>query len=159
MTSADPGQLVVVRRFWTLQEALAAKGVLDTSGIESFIADEHVISMTTSNLGGVRLFVKQSDAETAGSCVRRKLSSVLLRARDFLPVSEKATFRDLGPYQPQIRRGYHRIGGATELSFQSRSAMAANYFSGRGIEKQESVVVPLITAPIVVVIEIKQVHD
>jgi len=63
----DPNSYVVLRRFVDLEQALAAKSVLDASGIDSYLADENAIRMMISNLGGVRLFVRQPEAETAAA--------------------------------------------------------------------------------------------
>ena len=63
----DPNSYVVLRRFVDLEQALAAKRVLDASGIDSYLADENAIRMMISNLGGVRLFVRQPEAETAAA--------------------------------------------------------------------------------------------
>ena len=62
---AHHDQYVVVRRFIDLPQALAAKSALHSSGIESFLADENASRIMLSNLGGIRLFVKHSDAEAA----------------------------------------------------------------------------------------------
>ena len=67
VASDDPDRYVVLRQFRDLPEALAAKSALDSSGIESFIADENTVSLVSSNLGGIRLFVRQSDAEAAAA--------------------------------------------------------------------------------------------
>ena len=63
----DPNSYVVLRRFVDLEQALAAKSVLDASGIDSYLADENAIRMMISNLGGVRHFVRQPEAETAAA--------------------------------------------------------------------------------------------
>jgi hypothetical protein len=63
----DPDPYVVVRRFVGLQEALVAKSALESSGIESYVADENTIHLIGSHLGGVRLFVRKSDAEAAST--------------------------------------------------------------------------------------------
>jgi Putative prokaryotic signal transducing protein len=63
----DPNAYVMLRRFLDLEQALAAKALLDSLGIDSYLADEHTIRMMISNLGGVRLFVRRSDAETAAT--------------------------------------------------------------------------------------------
>jgi hypothetical protein len=67
VTSTDLYRYVVVRRFVDLEQALAAKSMLDSSGIESYLADENAIRTMISNLGGVRLFVRRSDAEAAAT--------------------------------------------------------------------------------------------
>jgi hypothetical protein len=61
-------ELVMLRRFRDLSEAMLAKGMLDSAGIESSLKDENMIRMNwfISNLiGGVRLMVKPEDVEAA----------------------------------------------------------------------------------------------
>jgi len=65
VTSTNPDPYVVVRRFINLHKALAAKAVLDASGMDSYLADEETTHLMGSHLGGVRLFVRQSDAQSA----------------------------------------------------------------------------------------------
>jgi hypothetical protein len=60
--------LCVVRKFGSYSEALIAKTCLDGSGIECVLADENVLGANpflSIVLGGVRLFVKQSDFSEA----------------------------------------------------------------------------------------------
>ena len=60
--------LVIVRRFRDLHEAMLAKGMLDSAGIESHLRDDNMIRMNwfISNLiGGARLMVKTEDFESA----------------------------------------------------------------------------------------------
>ena len=74
-TGADPGRdlleladVVSIRQFRDLHEALLAKGALDSAEIESFLVDDNMIRMDWfwSNLiGGIKLCVKQEDAEAA----------------------------------------------------------------------------------------------
>jgi hypothetical protein len=74
-TGADPGRdlleladVVSIRQFRDLPEALLAKGALDSAEIESFLVDDNMIRMDWfySNLvGGIKLCVKQEDAEAA----------------------------------------------------------------------------------------------
>jgi hypothetical protein len=63
----DLNRYIVLRSFGDLPEALAAKSALDASGIQSFLADENAVRMMLSNLGGVRLYVKESDAKAAAA--------------------------------------------------------------------------------------------
>ncbi len=73
--SASPGRdsveladVVSIRQFRDLHEALLAKGALDSAEIESFLVDDNMIRMDWfwSNLvGGIKLCVKQEDADTA----------------------------------------------------------------------------------------------
>jgi len=60
--------VVSIRQFRDLPEALLAKGALESAGIECFLVDDNMIRMDWfySNLvGGVKLGVKQEDAEAA----------------------------------------------------------------------------------------------
>lgn len=60
--------LVTIRQFRDLPEALLARGVLDSAEIESFLADENIVRMDwfISNLvGGVKLKVRREDFESA----------------------------------------------------------------------------------------------
>jgi hypothetical protein len=65
VTFTGHNRYMVLRRFGDLPKALAAKSALDASGIDSFVADENTSRMILSNLGGIRLFVRQSDVEAA----------------------------------------------------------------------------------------------
>lgn len=60
--------LVVVRQFRDLPEALLAKGSLESAGIECFFADDNMVRMDwfISNLvGGIKLCVRPEDADAA----------------------------------------------------------------------------------------------
>jgi hypothetical protein len=60
--------LVMIRRFQSLTEALLAKGSLDSSGIECFLTDDNMVRMDwfiSNLLGGVKLLVNREDAESA----------------------------------------------------------------------------------------------
>lgn len=60
--------LVILKQFRDLPEALLAKGSLASAGIESFLADDNMVRMDwfISNLvGGIKLCVRPEDAETA----------------------------------------------------------------------------------------------
>ena len=60
---------VVVRSYTHVHEAHLAKSVLEASGIEAFIANEHLVSMawTYSNaVGGVTVAVPEERADEAG---------------------------------------------------------------------------------------------
>jgi hypothetical protein len=59
---------VMIRRYQLLPEALLSKSILDSAGIESFLADENLVRIDWfySNLvGGIKLLVRAQDAETA----------------------------------------------------------------------------------------------
>ena len=69
--------VVTLRQFLTVQEAVMAKSILDSAGIESFLADENVISMNwlwSNALGGVKLQVRKADVAVASELLEQKLS-------------------------------------------------------------------------------------
>ncbi len=60
--------LVTVRQFRDLPEALLAKGMLDSAGIECYLADENMVRLDwfiSNLLGGVKLKVREEDFGTA----------------------------------------------------------------------------------------------
>lgn len=58
--------LVTVRRFRELPEALIAKGSLESAGIECYLADDNMVRIFVSTFtGGVRLQVKPEDLAAA----------------------------------------------------------------------------------------------
>ena len=60
--------LVMVGRYRDLPNASIAKSILDSAGIDSFLADENIVRMDWfySNLmGGSKLMVREEDADTA----------------------------------------------------------------------------------------------
>lgn len=66
----DPhtGNPVVIRKYRDLPEALVAKSVLESAGIECFMADDNLVRLDWfySNLiGGIKLLVREEDAEAA----------------------------------------------------------------------------------------------
>lgn len=61
-------ELVTIRKFRDLPEALFAKGRLDSAGIESHLADDEMVRMNwfwSNLLGGIKLEVKPEDVESA----------------------------------------------------------------------------------------------
>jgi hypothetical protein len=73
VSTSSPGEdtlqqrdLVTIRRFQTLSEAMVAKSVLDGAGIESFLFDDNTARMYVSiAVGGIRMQVNRDDAEQA----------------------------------------------------------------------------------------------
>ncbi len=62
-------ELVTIRKFRDLPEALLAKGSLESSGIECFLADENLVRLDwfiSNFIGGIKLNVRAADAEIAG---------------------------------------------------------------------------------------------
>jgi hypothetical protein len=61
-------QLVTIRQFRDLPEALLAKGSLESSGIECFLADENLVRLDwfiSNFIGGIKLNVHAADVENA----------------------------------------------------------------------------------------------
>jgi hypothetical protein len=61
-------QLITIRQFRDLPEALLAKGCLESVGIECFLGDENLVRLDwfiSNFIGGIKLKVKAADAETA----------------------------------------------------------------------------------------------
>jgi hypothetical protein len=61
-------ELTTIRKFRDLPEALLAKGLLESIGIECFLLDDNMVRMDwfiSNAIGNMRLQVKQEDAEAA----------------------------------------------------------------------------------------------
>lgn len=88
-------ELVTIRKFRDLPEALLAKGSLESAGIEALLADDNVIRMDWfwSNLmGGIKLQVDQQDAEAANGILDQ-------------PIPEEFDVAGVGEYhQPRCPR-------------------------------------------------------
>lgn len=66
--AGNQNDLCVVRAFTSFSEALIARGLLDYSGVSCHLADEITLGsnpMLSHALGGVRLFVRQSELNDA----------------------------------------------------------------------------------------------
>jgi hypothetical protein len=66
--SVELADVVSIRQFRDLHEALLARGALDSAELESFLVDDNMIRMDWfySNLvGGIKLCVRQQDADAA----------------------------------------------------------------------------------------------
>ena len=61
VTSLESRDMVTLRQFRYLPEALLAKGILDSAGIECVVVDENMMNL----LGGIRLQVNRDDVEEA----------------------------------------------------------------------------------------------
>jgi hypothetical protein len=60
--------LVTIRQFRDLPEALLAKGSLESAGIECFLADDNLVRLDwfiSNFIGGIKLNVRSADAENA----------------------------------------------------------------------------------------------
>jgi hypothetical protein len=61
-------ELVTIRQFRDLPEALLAKGSLESAGIECFLADENLVLLDwfiSNFIGGIKLNVRAADVENA----------------------------------------------------------------------------------------------
>ena len=65
MDSHQVPELVTIRHFGDMSEALMAKGCLESAGIECFLADANVTRLEWPLSRGMRLQVSQDDAESA----------------------------------------------------------------------------------------------
>jgi hypothetical protein len=64
----DLQQLVTIRQFRDLPEALLAKGCLESAGIECFLRDDNLVRLDwfiSNFVGGIKLCVRQEDVEKA----------------------------------------------------------------------------------------------
>jgi hypothetical protein len=84
MTIPDPEdelnfrELVTIRKFRDLAEALLAKGRLESSGIESFLADDNMVRMDwliSNLLGGIKLKVEDVNVEIAEEILNHEVSN------------------------------------------------------------------------------------
>jgi hypothetical protein len=58
-------ELVTIRQFGNLAEALLARSCLDSAGIQCFLADANMAWLDSPVVRGMRLQVSPADAETA----------------------------------------------------------------------------------------------
>jgi len=61
----EASELVTIRQFGNLGEALMANGCLDSAGIECFLADSNMAWMDSPLVRGMRLQVSPGDVEDA----------------------------------------------------------------------------------------------
>jgi hypothetical protein len=64
----DIRELVTIREYRDLHEALLAKGRLESSGVDTFLADENIVHMDwliSTAIGGVKLRVDAANAQAA----------------------------------------------------------------------------------------------
>ncbi len=87
--------LVTLRQFRDLPEALLAKGSLDSAGIETFLVDDNMIRMDwfySNLLGGIKLKVRAEDADAANEILNQ-------------PIPEMVDVEGVGEYeQPKCPR-------------------------------------------------------
>jgi hypothetical protein len=92
---AELGDLVTLRQFRDLPEALLAKGSLESAGIESQLVDDNMIRMNwfiSNLLGGIKLKVHAEDVEAANEILNQ-------------PIPETIEIEGMGSYhQPKCPR-------------------------------------------------------
>ena len=72
-------ELVTIRQFRDLPEALLAKGSLESAGIECFLADENLVRLDwfiSNFIGGIKLKVRVPDAATRRNFSTSRFSKV-----------------------------------------------------------------------------------
>jgi hypothetical protein len=72
--------LVTLRKFRDLPEALLAKGSLESAGIESYLADDNMVRMNwfiSNFLGGIKLQVRAEDVEAALQILNQPIPETL----------------------------------------------------------------------------------
>lgn len=73
-------ELVTIRKFRDLPEALLAKGSLESAGIESFLGDDNMVRMDwfiSNLLGGIKLKVKPEDVDVANEILEQPIPEEL----------------------------------------------------------------------------------
>jgi ribosomal protein S27AE len=77
MKDVSQSELVTIRQFRDLPEALLAKGSLESAGIDSYFADDNMVRLDwfISNLiGGIKLKVRKEDEEEASQLLNQPIS-------------------------------------------------------------------------------------
>jgi hypothetical protein len=72
-------ELVTIGRFHELSEAVLAKGMLNSAGIECFLVDENtgrMLGFISNVIGGIRMQVNSVDAEAAMALLEQPISGV-----------------------------------------------------------------------------------
>lgn len=115
----EPPEPVMVRRFRDLLEAELAKSILDSAGIQGFLAEENIVRLDWfySNLvGGIKLLVREEDAEIAGKLLEQS-------------VPEKFDVEGVGEYQ-QPRCPRCQSFDATFCGLNKRATYATLWLTG-----------------------------
>jgi Putative prokaryotic signal transducing protein len=75
LQDSEHPRLVTLRQFRDLPEALLARSILDSAGIDCFLQDENTIRLDwlwSNAMGGVKLLVKEEDASDAANLLDQK---------------------------------------------------------------------------------------
>jgi hypothetical protein len=81
--------LIAIRKFRDLPEALLAKGAIESAGIECFLADDNLVRLDwfiSNFIGGVKLLVDRENADSAANVLNQ-------------PIPEGFDFQGAGDYQ------------------------------------------------------------
>jgi hypothetical protein len=76
----DVPDLVIIRRFGVLPDALLAKGALESAGIECFFDDANIVRMDwfiSNAVGGVKLLVRPDDLAVANEILNQRIPATL----------------------------------------------------------------------------------
>ena len=72
-------RLITIRQYRDLTDAQLAKGVLDSSGIPSYLRDENLVRMDwfySNSIGGIRLQVREQDLAAAEALLSQSISEL-----------------------------------------------------------------------------------
>ncbi|HZQ22852.1 MAG TPA: DUF2007 domain-containing protein [Terriglobales bacterium] len=98
-------ELITIRAFRDLPEALLAKGILDSASIDSFLSNENLVRLDwfiSNFVGGIRLQVASEDAEAANALLDQ-------------PIPEEFEIEGVGDYkQPRCPKCY-----SLDISFEN----------------------------------------
>lgn len=90
-TGPDHPKLVSVARFRDLDQATIARGLLQSAGIECFVADENVVRMDwfwSNMIGNMRLLVREEDAEAANEILAQPIPQTFSMGEDGEPFDQ-----------------------------------------------------------------------
>jgi len=88
----DIRELVTIRGYRDLHEALLAKGRLESSGVDTFLVDENMVRMAA--IGGVALQVDAVNVEAAKEILEHTAPENFEESTDFdLPTARVLPFR------------------------------------------------------------------
>jgi hypothetical protein len=76
----DVRELVTLRQFRDLPEALLAKGSLESAGIQAYLVDDNMVRMDwfiSNLLGGIKLKVHAEDAEAANEILTQPIPATV----------------------------------------------------------------------------------
>jgi hypothetical protein len=82
-------ELIAIRKFRDLPEALLAKGAIESAGIECFLADDNLVRLDwfiSNFIGGIKLMVDRENADAAANVLNQ-------------PIPEGFDFQGTGEYQ------------------------------------------------------------